>query len=392
MKGEVIPEAFKEFDKNNDGVIDAAELKLVLKGLGQEVTDETVEEMIREVDVNGDGNIDYKEFIRVARSRSAIGSALRETAIPEVSRKIYQRAALGGLISLGQEVPRDWLPGEQYAISADNEFETDEMVVVVMSDGNLKFGKINSCAAGGDSFSIAIAESKLGIKYVQSAAAKVGKILALSQNQIQRLGSSKLTSTGAEAAGVTKGGLLSSIRDMVDIDKTSLRDDTLPFQPMLSRRASSPPPSMLTRAPKLGGDVVGGEKTVGRDSGEWGDLEGWWRDQDDGSLRESRGCTHRADQGDADRGQQAAEAEGAVRGQASCSTGRRMKPTQFDLFMERLGPEREIGRNLARQFGVEAFWRAGSMARGSAAIWEVWSEHFKFDVTKPFSTPDVFDI
>ena len=62
VKGEVIPEAFKEFDKNNDGVIDAAELKLVLKGLGQEVTDETVEEMIREVDVNGDGNIDYKEF------------------------------------------------------------------------------------------------------------------------------------------------------------------------------------------------------------------------------------------------------------------------------------------------------------------------------------------
>lgn len=70
-----------------------------------------------------------------------------------------------------------------------------------------------------------------------------------------------------------------------------------------------------------------------------------------------------------------------------------MKPTPFDTFVGRIGPHRGVGRNLARQFGVEAFWRAGSMEVGAAAIWGIWDDHFRFDPAKPpLSTPDVFNI
>ncbi|MFN9903535.1 MAG: hypothetical protein ACK55Z_33130, partial [bacterium] len=39
-------------------------------------------------------------------------------SIPEVSRQRYQEAALSGLITVGQDVPDDWVPGDQFAFSA----------------------------------------------------------------------------------------------------------------------------------------------------------------------------------------------------------------------------------------------------------------------------------
>lgn len=52
-------QAFRMFDKDGDGFIDAMELRHLLTNLGEKLTEEEVDEMIREVDVDGDGRVDY---------------------------------------------------------------------------------------------------------------------------------------------------------------------------------------------------------------------------------------------------------------------------------------------------------------------------------------------
>ncbi|XP_041027213.1 calmodulin-2/4-like isoform X3 [Juglans microcarpa x Juglans regia] len=62
---EELKEAFRVFDKGQNGFIFAAELRHVMSNLGEKLTDEEVDEMIREVDVDGDGQISYEEFVKV---------------------------------------------------------------------------------------------------------------------------------------------------------------------------------------------------------------------------------------------------------------------------------------------------------------------------------------
>jgi hypothetical protein len=196
-----------------------------------------------------------------------------------VSRQRYQEAALNGLIKVGQDVPDDWVPGDQFAFSADGKFKTGEVVVVTTNDGSLRFGKIKSMASGLalGSYTVSISESKLGTRYKELAPAQVGKVLPLSQREIQRLGSSNLANKASASTTIRNGGFFSSVRNLVDVDKTQGRDDTLPFQPMLSRRTPSPTDSEMV--PKPAGRV----STVmsGADSGEWGELDGWWRNEQD---------------------------------------------------------------------------------------------------------------
>lgn len=53
-------EAFKMFDRDGNGFIDADELRLCMMNLGEKLTLEEVEEMIREVDVDFDGRMNYE--------------------------------------------------------------------------------------------------------------------------------------------------------------------------------------------------------------------------------------------------------------------------------------------------------------------------------------------
>ena len=66
---EQLKEAFRVFDKDQNGFISAAELRKVLTNLGEKLTDDEIVEMIREADADGDGQINYKEFVKVMMTK-----------------------------------------------------------------------------------------------------------------------------------------------------------------------------------------------------------------------------------------------------------------------------------------------------------------------------------
>merc|ERR1712060_602797 len=56
--------AFKGYDTNGNGNIDAREFKAALHGMGHgDITDEQVQEMLQRVDKNQDGVIEWLEFL-----------------------------------------------------------------------------------------------------------------------------------------------------------------------------------------------------------------------------------------------------------------------------------------------------------------------------------------
>ncbi|KAH3743691.1 calmodulin D [Pelomyxa schiedti] len=64
-----IREAFKVFDKDNNGFISAAELRHVMTNLGEKLSEAECDEMIKEADVDGDGQINYEEFVKMMLSK-----------------------------------------------------------------------------------------------------------------------------------------------------------------------------------------------------------------------------------------------------------------------------------------------------------------------------------
>ncbi|XP_073150530.1 calmodulin-7-like [Henckelia pumila] len=66
---EELTEAFRVFDKDQNGFISAAELRHVMTNLGEKLTGCVVDEMIREADVDGDGQIDYQEFVKLMMAK-----------------------------------------------------------------------------------------------------------------------------------------------------------------------------------------------------------------------------------------------------------------------------------------------------------------------------------
>ncbi|CAJ2673913.1 unnamed protein product [Trifolium pratense] len=62
---EDLKEAFKVFDKDQNGYISASELRHVMINLGEKLTDEEVDQMIKEADLDGDGQVNYDEFVKM---------------------------------------------------------------------------------------------------------------------------------------------------------------------------------------------------------------------------------------------------------------------------------------------------------------------------------------
>ncbi|XP_053609009.1 calmodulin-A-like isoform X4 [Plodia interpunctella] len=63
-------EAFRVFDKNNDGLISSVELRHVMTNLGEKLSEEEVDDMIREADLDGDGMVNYAEFVTILTSKN----------------------------------------------------------------------------------------------------------------------------------------------------------------------------------------------------------------------------------------------------------------------------------------------------------------------------------
>ena len=69
-------QAFKGYDANGNGSIDASEFKSALHGMGHgDVTDEKVNEMLSRVDKNTDGVIDWVEFLDMMQMVKTSGQA-----------------------------------------------------------------------------------------------------------------------------------------------------------------------------------------------------------------------------------------------------------------------------------------------------------------------------
>ena len=60
--GDDYMEAFKLFDRDNDQVISAKDLMVVMNLMGEEMNEEQAKEMIREADTNKDDQLHYEEF------------------------------------------------------------------------------------------------------------------------------------------------------------------------------------------------------------------------------------------------------------------------------------------------------------------------------------------
>jgi calmodulin len=61
---DALKEAFRMFDRDGNGYIDAEELRICMINLGEKLTLEEVEEMIREVDIDYDGRMDYQGEVK----------------------------------------------------------------------------------------------------------------------------------------------------------------------------------------------------------------------------------------------------------------------------------------------------------------------------------------
>ncbi|CAF2750824.1 unnamed protein product [Rotaria sp. Silwood2] len=57
-----ILEAFRRFDHNHDGFIEADELKIILDQLGRHFSNEEIRRMIAQIDRDGNGKISIEEF------------------------------------------------------------------------------------------------------------------------------------------------------------------------------------------------------------------------------------------------------------------------------------------------------------------------------------------
>uniref|UniRef100_A0A7E4ZS23 Calmodulin n=1 Tax=Panagrellus redivivus TaxID=6233 RepID=A0A7E4ZS23_PANRE len=58
-----LKEAFQVFDTDRDGYITAPELGVIMRNLGENLSEKEICEMIHEADLDGDGKVNFDEFV-----------------------------------------------------------------------------------------------------------------------------------------------------------------------------------------------------------------------------------------------------------------------------------------------------------------------------------------
>jgi len=72
---EELREAFRVFDKDNDGFVDRHDLVEIVRSLKWELTEEEIDDMVIESDVAGNGRIDFEEFCIMMNTNAFVGAA-----------------------------------------------------------------------------------------------------------------------------------------------------------------------------------------------------------------------------------------------------------------------------------------------------------------------------
>lgn len=70
MTEDSLKDAFRIFDKDDDGFISVEELRHIMQSLGEKMSDKELDEMVLEADSDKDGLINYQEFVQVLCSEA----------------------------------------------------------------------------------------------------------------------------------------------------------------------------------------------------------------------------------------------------------------------------------------------------------------------------------
>ena len=75
LQAKRLQDAFKVFDTDNSGTIDAKEMRRIMYNLGENLSIEQVDKMLATFDDNGDGEVDATEFAKALMEEKRIGSS-----------------------------------------------------------------------------------------------------------------------------------------------------------------------------------------------------------------------------------------------------------------------------------------------------------------------------
>lgn len=66
---QALREAFRIFDKDKSGYIEAREIALTAQALGEALSEAELREFMAEADLDGDGRLNYNEFVKIMTSK-----------------------------------------------------------------------------------------------------------------------------------------------------------------------------------------------------------------------------------------------------------------------------------------------------------------------------------